>query len=73
MRTNFINDHYEKHRCFKKTQCFIIKNLKAIKSNTISQKCKKMKRIAELVKRKGRQKSERINKMLKNARYSKIF
>ena len=63
MRTNLINDHYEKHRCF------IFKNLETIRSNTTSQKLKKMKRIAELIERKGRQKSARINNMLKNARY----
>ena len=55
----------KKNRCFKKTQCFICKNLETIKSNTTSRKVKKMKRIAELIKRKGRQKSARINNMLK--------
>ena len=73
MRTNLINEHYEKNRCFKKTQCFICKNLETIKSNTTSQKLKKMKRIAELIKRKGRQKSARINNILKNARYFWTF
>ena len=44
--TNLINDHYEKkNRCFKKTQCFICKNLETIKSKTTSKKLKKMKRI----------------------------
>ena len=45
-------------------------NNKATTICTICQKLKKkMKRIAVLIKRKGRQKSARINNMLKNARY----
>ena len=66
LRENLINDYYDKNHCINNDKCFVCNKLKDVKEDYIKVKIKRLKRVKEIIKHKGKQKTARINKMLRN-------
>jgi len=50
--------------------CYVCKRIEESKDDFTKKRIKKLKRVKDIIKHKGCQKSARIKKMLKNARFS---
>ena len=70
LRENLIDDYYNRNHCINQRNCFVCNRLKDIKNDYIELKLKRLKRVREIIKHKGLQKTARINRML---RYSLVI
>ena len=66
-KQNLIEDFYQQKKCFNLSHAMFAKESKKPKMTLQKKKKRRLKRVKDLIKNKGCQKSARIKKMLKNA------
>ena len=64
-KQNLIEDFYQQNKCFNSSTCYVCKRIEESKDDFTKKRIKKIKRIKNIIKHKGCQKSARIKKMLK--------
>ena len=66
LKQNLIENFYQQNKCFNSNTCYVCKRI----DDFTKKKIKRLKRVKYTIKHKGCQKTARIKKMLKNARFS---
>ena len=66
---NLIEDFYQQNKCFNSNTCYVCKRIEETKDDFTKKRIKRLIRVKNIIKHKGCQKSARIKKMLKNARF----
>ena len=69
-KQNLIEDFYQQNKCFNSITCYVCKRIEESKDDFTKKRLKRLKRVKDIIKHKGCQKSARIKKMLKNARFA---
>ena len=69
-KQNLIEDFYQQNKCSNSNTCYVCKRIEESKDDFTKKKLKRLKRVKDIIKHKGCQKSARIKKMLKNARFA---
>ena len=64
IRENLIDDYYKKNQCLNSKNCYVCKRIQDNKDEFVRIKLKRLKRVKEIIKHKGCQKTARINNML---------
>ena len=68
-KQNLIEDFYQQNKCVNSNTCYVCKRIEETKDDFTKKRIKRLKRVKDKIKHKGCQKSARIKKMLKNARF----
>ena len=69
-KQNLIKIFYRQNKCINSNTCYVCKRFEESKDDFTKKRIKRLKRINDIIKHKGCQKSARIKKMLKNSRFS---
>ena len=68
-KQNLIEDFYKYNQSFNSNTCYVCKRIEESKDDFTKKRLKRLKRVKDIIKHKGCQKSARIKKILKNARF----
>ena len=68
-KQNLIEDFYQQNKCVNSNTCYVCKRIEETKDDFTKKRIKRLKRVKDKIKHKGCQKSARIKKMLKTARF----
>ena len=69
-KQNLIGRFYQQNQCFNPNTCHVCKRIEESKDDFTKKRLRRLKRVRNIIKHKGCQKTARIKKMLKNARFS---
>ena len=69
-KQNLIEDFYQQNKCVNSNTCYVCKRIEETKDDFTKKRIKRLKRVKDIIKHTGCQKSARNKKMLKNARFS---
>ena len=60
MKQNLIEDFYQQNKCFNSNTCYVCKRIEESKDDFTKKKIKRLKRVKDIIKHKGCQKTARI-------------
>ena len=64
LKQNLIEDFYQQNKCFNSNTCYVYKRIEESKDEFTKKRMKRLKRVKDMIKHKGCQKSPRIKKVL---------
>ena len=64
-KQNLIEDFYKQNKCFNSNTCYVCKRIEESKNDFTRKRLKRLKRVKDIIKHKGCQKTARIKRCLK--------